>query len=183
MSASLDIAANRTAPKWTRKELAGRALWGLMQPLFRWSPRTCRGWRRFLLRLYGAKIGKQVHIEPTVIIAVPWKLEIGDWSAVGQGAILYSLGKITIGHSATVSQFAHLCAGSHDHRDPALPLLKLPIVIGDQAWICADAFIGPNVNVGEGAIVGARAVAIKDVPPWKIVVGNPAQIIKDRKLR
>ena len=80
----------------------------------------------------------------------------------------------------TISQRAHLCAGTHDHTDPALPLLKTPIIVGDQAWICADSFVGPGVSIGEGAVVGARAVAVKNVDPWLVVVGNPARPVSKR---
>lgn len=180
MPEKIDIASNRAARKWSKKELVGRLLWSLVQPLFRFSPRQFRVWRRFLLRVFGARIGCQAHIDPSVVIAIPWNLEVGNWSAIGQGAVIYSLGKIRIGEAATISQFAHLCAGTHDYRDPALPLIKPPIVIGDKAWVCADAFIGPNVTVGEGAIAAACSVVIKDVAPWTIVGGNPARFIKER---
>jgi putative colanic acid biosynthesis acetyltransferase WcaF len=59
--------------------------------------------------------------------------------------------------------------------------MRPSIVIGEQAWICADALVGPGVTVGEGAIVGAGAVVMKDVSPWMIVAGNPAQEIKRRE--
>jgi putative colanic acid biosynthesis acetyltransferase WcaF len=101
---------------------------------------------------------------------------------VGDRAILYSLGEIAIHRGATVSQYAHLCAGSHDYRDPLLPLTKPPIVIGAGAWICADAFIGPGVVVGEMAVVGARAVAMRHVPAHAVVVGNPAEQVSTRLL-
>ncbi|EMI21863.1 transferase hexapeptide repeat protein [Rhodopirellula maiorica SM1] len=116
-------------------------------------------------------------------ITFPWLLEIGDDTAIGERARIYNLGKITIGARVTVSQGSHLCAGSHDYRSPTMDLQKLPITIADDAWICADAFIGPAVNIGNGAIVGARAVAMKNVPAWTIVVGNPATHIKKRSLR
>ncbi len=178
--ARVDVEANRRAAKWSRRELAGRALWALSRPLFALSPRPLWGWRRFLLRLFGAKVGRDVHIYPTVRIAVPWTLSIGAQSAVGDRAILYDLGPLTIGERVTISQHAHLCGGTHDHRDPAFPLVKSPIVIGDDAWICADAFVGPGVTVGEKAIVAARAVAVRDVPAGSIVGGNPARVISAR---
>ena len=109
-------------------------------------------------------------------------LKIGDWSAIGEEALIYNLGSVTIGSMVTVSQRAHLCAGTHDYTQAALPLLKPPIVIRDQVWICADAFIGPGVTVGEGAVVGARSVAVKDVPAWTVVAGNPAREIKKREI-
>jgi putative colanic acid biosynthesis acetyltransferase WcaF len=176
----LDIAANRARRKWTRKEQAGRLLWALAHPLFAWSPRPLWGWRRALLRLFGARIGREVHVYPSVRVAVPWNLKIGDQSAVGDRAILYSLGPITLGERVTVSQGAHLCAGSHDHRDPAMPLLKLPIVVEREAWVCADAFIGPGVKVGARTIVGARCVVMHDVAPGAIMIGNPARLLRWR---
>ena len=181
--APLDVAANRTSRKYSGGELAGRVAWTLASLLFRWSPRPCHAGRRLLLRCFGAKIGRHVHIYPTVRIQHPWLLEVGDYAAVGEEARIYNLGSITIGPRATISQYAHLCAGSHDYASPDMRLLKLPITIGADAWICADAFIGPGVTVGDGAVVGARAAAFNDVLPWTIVGGNPAKYIKQRQIR
>jgi putative colanic acid biosynthesis acetyltransferase WcaF len=108
---------------------------------------------------------------------------VGEWSAIGEHALIYNLGFVEIGSYATVSQGAHLCAGTHDYTDPAMKLLKPPILIGDEAWICADAFVGPGITVGEGAVAGARAVVVKDVAPWQIVAGNPARVIGQREMR
>lgn len=173
----MDVDQNRAARKWTQKELAGRVLWAAFQPLFRLSPRLLWGWRRFLLRLFGAKIGRNVHIYPSVRVFIPWNLEICDWSSVGFDVLIYNLGPVRIGEKVTVSQRVHLCAGSHDFRDPTMPLTKPPIEIGDECWICADAFVGPGVRVGAKTIVGARAVATKDLAAGIIVVGNPARQI------
>jgi putative colanic acid biosynthesis acetyltransferase WcaF len=113
---------------------------------------------------------------------IPWNISIDAETAVGDRVILYALGPICIGRQATVSQGAHLCAGTHDHRRLDMPLVKRPISIGDGAWICADAFVGPGVSVGDYAIVGARAVVMKNVPMAKIVVGNPARILREREI-
>jgi putative colanic acid biosynthesis acetyltransferase WcaF len=180
---ALDVAANRNAEKYTRKEQVMRVLWAFVVPFFQFSPRICFGWRSFLLRLFGAKVGCETHIYNSATIFMPWNFEIGDQSSVGEHAYIYNLGRITIGNRTTISQRAHLCAGTHDFTDPALPLLKPPIVIKDQAWVCADAFVGPGVTVGEGAIVGARAVATKDVEPWDIVAGNPARVVRKRIMK
>jgi putative colanic acid biosynthesis acetyltransferase WcaF len=112
------------------------------------------------LRCFGATIGAQVNIYPSTWIYFPWKLKVGDWSAIGEEACIYNLGQVTIGDKVTISHRAQLCAGTHDYTEADLPLLRPPIEICDQAWICADAFVGPGVVVGEGAIVGARAVAM-----------------------
>lgn len=173
----LDVAANRTAMKWTRREQLGRVFWAVAAPLFRFSPRPLWGLRRAILRLFGAQVGSDVHVYPTVRITIPWNLTLQDGCAVGNHAILYALGPIKIGERATVSQYAHLCAGSHEWREPAMPLLKPPITIGDDVWICADAFIGPGVSIERRSIIGARAVITKDVSANSIMAGNPARLI------
>jgi putative colanic acid biosynthesis acetyltransferase WcaF len=170
------------APPWTKRELAGRLLWACVAPIFRFSPRLMWGWRRCMLRAFGANIGPGVRIHPSVRIMIPWNLTIGARGVIGDRAILYALGPISIGANAMVSQNAHLCAGTHDYRCDGMPLLKLPIEIGCGAWVCADAFIGPGVCVGEYAIVGARAVAVRDVPAATVVVGNPAIAVRKREL-
>jgi putative colanic acid biosynthesis acetyltransferase WcaF len=182
LTQSLDIESNRETRKYSRKEALLRIAWGIILPIFRFSPRPLFGWRSFLLRLFGAKVGHDVHIYNSATIYMPWNLEIGAWSSIGEHAYIYNLGKITIGRKTTISHRAHLCAGTHDYENPSLPLLKPPIVVGDQAWICTDAFIGPGVTIGAGAVVGARAVVVKDVEPWTVVGGNPAEFIKKRIL-
>jgi len=151
---TLNIEKNRKGQKYPLSVQLMRVAWGFGRMLFRMIPRPFYGPRRFILQCFGARLGRQVNIANTATIYFPWNLEVGDWSSIGERAMIYNLGKITIGKQATISQGAHLCAGSHDYRDPAMPLLTLPITIGDQAWICADAFIGPNVVVGEAAVVG-----------------------------
>jgi putative colanic acid biosynthesis acetyltransferase WcaF len=174
----LNAVANRAAPKWRARELAGRLLWECLRtPLFAWSPRSLWVWRRMVLRVFGARIGAEVHIHPTAKIQIPWNLEIDDFAAIGDAAILYNLGLISIGAGATISQYAHLCAGSHDFRNPAMPLLKPPIHVEPGVWVCADAFIGPGVRVKRGAIVGARAVVMRDVDENTVVAGNPARVV------
>ena len=178
----LKIAACRRARPYGRAEYAGRVLWTLALPLFRFSPRPFFGWRRFVLRLFGARIGNGAHVYPSARVYLPWNLTLGAEASIGEWALIYNLGPVTIGDRATISHRAHLCAGTHDYLDPALPLLRLPIVIGPQAWVCADAFIGPGVTVGEGAVIGAAAVVTRDVEAWSVVGGNPARLIKRRIL-
>ncbi len=179
----LDIEKNRAGRKYPLRVQLMRMAWAAGRILFQIIPRPFYAPRRVLLRGFGAKVGKKVNIANTATIYFPWNLEIGDWSAIGEHAYIYNLGQITIGEKATISQRAHLCAGSHDYADPALPLLTPPISIGTQAWVCADAFVGPGVEIGEGAVVGARAVAVKNVEPWAVVAGNPARVVKKRELK
>lgn len=183
MTRKLDIAGARRARPYSRSEYLGRILWTLAWPLFRASPRILYGWRAWLLRRFGARVGARVHISPSAHIPIPWNLSIGDDSSIGEHAWVYDLGPVRIGARTTVSHRAHLCAGTHDHRDPALPLLRVPIEIGDDAWVCADALVGPGVTVGDGAIVAAGAVAMRDVADWTVVAGNPARVVNRREIR
>ena len=176
------IEQNRSATKYSTAEQVRRILWMVGIVLFRWSPRPCFGFRRWLLKLFGAKVGLNVHVYPSSHIYFPWNLEIGDWSSIGEWALIYNLGKVTIGEQVTVSQRVHVCAGTHDYRDPAMTLLKPPVNIEDASWICADAFVGPGVTVGKGAVVGACAVVVRAVQPWSVVAGNPAKFIKQRSI-
>lgn len=182
-STQVDVDTCRRARPYRIREYIGRGLWSLTLPLFRFSPRPFFGWRRALLRLFGAKVGRLAHVYPSAHIYLPWNLTLGDQSSIGEWALIYNLGPVTIGDRAAISHRAHLCAGTHDYRDPTLPLLRLPIEIGSQAWVCADAFIGPGCRVGEGAVVGAAAVVVSDVAPWQIVAGNPARVIRARVFR
>ena len=179
----LDIKQNRNSQKYTKDEIFRRIFWMMCQPLFRLSPRPFFGWRSWILRLFGASVGSNVHIYNSAMIYMPWNLKIDDWSAIGEDTYIYNLGMITIGKRVTISHRVHLCAGTHDYTLPELPLLKPPIQINDQAWICADAFVGPGMIVGEGAVIGACCVVFKDVEPWSVVVGNPAKPIKKRKMK
>ena len=157
-----------------------RSLWALAQPLWRHSPRWCWGWRRFLIRLFGARIGPGVRIYPAALIQQPWNLTIGPRCTIAWNVTLYCLGCVSVGADVVISQGAHLCAGDHAIRDPEFSLLKRPINVGNGAWIAADAFIGPSVTIGERAVVGARAVVMRDVPTGVVVVGNPARVVGPR---
>ena len=179
----LDSETNRNSKKYPLKIQVLRVLWGVVYPMFRFSPRIFFGWRNFLLRLFGAQVGPNVHIYNTATIYMPWNLRISQWSAIGEHAYIYNIGEVVIGRNATISQRAHLCTGTHDYLDPTLPLQTRKITIEDQAWVCTDAYIGPGTTVGEGAVTGARAVVVQDVPAWTVVAGNPAKYIKQRELK
>ena len=179
----LNIAENRNHLNYSKWIYVKRILWTFGKFFFRNSPRIAFGYRNTILRLFGAKIGKHVRIYSSTVIWFPWNLEIGDWSAIGEETLIYNLGKVTIGVKATVSHRVHVCAGTHDYTDPALPLLRPEIRIGNQTWICANTFIGPDIEIGEGAVIGAGTVMVKDAEPWGVYAGNPAKYIKKRILK
>lgn len=162
----------------------GRTIWNIVWLLlYRPSPRFLHGWRRFLLRQFGAIVGKNVHPYPTARIWAPWNLEMGDHSCLGDHIDCYCVDKIRIGSHSTISQYSYLCTASHDYTDPSMPLTTAPIVIGEGVWIAADVFVGPGVAIGDGAVIGARSSVYKNVEPLTVVAGNPAMFIKKRELR
>jgi putative colanic acid biosynthesis acetyltransferase WcaF len=168
---------------YARSEYVRRLAWNLVQAsLFRIPLPRAYAWRRMLLKLFGARLGKAAAIGATTRIMHPWLLTMGDWSNIAGGTIVYNLGTVTIGDHTVISQDAYLCAGTHDYTQPTLPLLREPITIGSGVWIAAGAFIGPGVTIGDNSVVGARAVAMKDVPSGVVVAGNPARVIRQREM-
>lgn len=159
-------------------------LWWIVQAtLFGLSPQFLFGWRRFLLRIFGARVGRGVLIRPTARITYPWKVAIGDWSWIGDEVVLYSLGEIAIGSNTVISQRSYLCAASHDHGDPAFGIVSGPIVIGDEAWLATDVFVAPNARIGQGTVVGARSSVFGALPAFTHCRGNPARGIRPRPRR
>jgi putative colanic acid biosynthesis acetyltransferase WcaF len=168
---------------FTRSEKIRRLAWNIVQAtVFRFSPRRADNWRAMLLRLFGAKVGKVKLLRSTVRIEVPWNITIGDGAQIGDRVYLYSLGPITIGEHAVVSQFSHICAGTHDYERSDFPLLRVPVTIGARCWIAAETFVGPGVTIGDGVVVGARASVVHDLEPWMICVGAPAKPVAPRRL-
>jgi putative colanic acid biosynthesis acetyltransferase WcaF len=156
-------------------------LWWLTDALvFRSSPQIFYGWRRLLLKLFGAKIGIGVIVRPGVKITYPWKLSIGDYSWLGDGVELYTLGQITIGKNAVVSQKSYLCTGSHDYTSLNFDIYARPIIIEDEVWLATDVFVGPGVTIGKGSVVGARSAVFKDLEGGFVYAGNPLLKIKQR---
>jgi putative colanic acid biosynthesis acetyltransferase WcaF len=165
--------------------IARRVLWGgVYILLFRpWPRRLGNGWRAYLLRLFGAKIGRNTLLSPTMKVMKPWELVIGDYSAIGDHVNFYNFCRTEIGSMTVISQGCYLCTGSHDHLDPQMPLITQPIAVGNDAWIAANVFIHPGVSIGTGAVIGACAVVTKSMPEWTICAGHPCKPIKPRILK
>ncbi|MBQ6187228.1 MAG: putative colanic acid biosynthesis acetyltransferase [Prevotella sp.] len=180
---NLDIAHYKNA--LSKKNQIIRFIWGIVWPLGTWFlPKSVgAGWKRFLLRSFGARIHKTAMIYSSARIFYPKNLVMDEYSCLASDVNCYNVATIKIGAQTTVSQGAYLCTASHDISDPKNHLITAPITIESQAWIATEAFIGMGVTIGEGAVVGARAVVTKDVEPWVVVAGNPAKLIKERVIK
>jgi putative colanic acid biosynthesis acetyltransferase WcaF len=170
---------NRTP--FSRREQVGRVLWWLGGwLLFKCSLRPMYAWRRWVLRLFGARIGAQASIQRSARIEFPWNLEMGRHSTIGEGAWVYNLAKVRIDDYATLSQRVFLCTGSHDYTRPEFDMVRQPIWIQRGAWVAADVFVGPGVTIGADAVIGVRSVVLKDMPGGMVCVGHPCVPLKPR---
>jgi putative colanic acid biosynthesis acetyltransferase WcaF len=160
-----------------------RLVWGLVWHMFfRPSPRITHGWRRALLRLFGARLGRGVHVYPSARVWAPWNLEMGDGACLADDVDCYSVARVKVGARTTVSQYSYLCTASHDHARRDMPLVTSPIVLGDDVWITADVFVGPGVTIGDGAVVLARSSVVRDLPAWMVCAGTPARPLRRREI-
>lgn len=183
METKIDLSQYHNA--LSRKNQVVRMLWTIVWGVFaRPLPRSVgSGWKRFLLRLFGAKIDATAIVYSSAKVYYPANLTMGAYACLASDVDCYNVAPVTIGANSTVSQGAYLCTASHDITDPLNPLVTKPIVIEDQAWVAAGAFVGMGVTIGQGAVVGARAAVFKDVEPWTVVGGNPAKFIKRREIK
>lgn len=168
-----------------RKNKMARLIWSAVWMLLaRPFPKSmAMGWKRMLLRMFGAKIAPTAAVYATAKVFQPWLLTMDDYACLAEGVDCYNAAPIHIGRNATVSQRAFLCTAGHDITDPHHHQTSAPIDIQDRAWVCAEAFVGQGVTVGEGAVCAARSVVVKNVEPWTVVGGNPAKELKKRTLR
>jgi putative colanic acid biosynthesis acetyltransferase WcaF len=171
------------ATPYSGGEIAVRICWAAVQStLFRWSPRPWHGFRARLLKLFGADIPEpgMVVVFPTASVVFPQKLSLAPRSMVGPNVAVYNLAQVSLRRGANVSQNCHLCAGTHDYGKWSMPLVARQIVIGENAWLGADVFVGPGVSIGDLCVVGARSVVVKDLPARTVCAGNPCRVLKDR---
>lgn len=169
-------------PSFTLRNRLFRALWIVAWAVLAgWTPPPLHGWRRGVLRAFGAKVGRGVRIYGSTRVWYPPNLVLGDHVVIGWQVNLYNQGMVTIEDYAIVSQYSHIVAGTHDIDDPHFQLQVRPIRIGRYAWVASGAFVGPGVTVGEGAVLGARGVAFRDLSAWTVYRGNPAVEIKKRR--
>lgn len=176
-----DLSSFRNPPGARGRSAIFVQLWWIVQALLvNTSPQIMYGWRLWWLRLFGAKIGKNVLIRPSVRVTYPWKVTIGDNVWIGDNAELYTLDEIRIGNDCVVSQRSYLCTGSHDARATSFDLITKPIILEDQSWVASECFVMPGVTIGRGAVVAARSLVTRSVNPGTVVAGSPAKFVGRR---
>ncbi len=169
-------------PSFSLGHRVHRAIWNLTWLIFAaWTPPPLHFWRRFLLRLFGAKIASTARIYGSTRVWYPPNLTMGNYSVIGWRTFVYSQGEVILEDFAIVSQRAHLCTGSHDIDDPYFQLITKPITIRRHAWVASDAFVGPGVTLEEGAVLGGGGVTFKSLAAWTVYGGNPARELRKRK--
>ena len=185
MSAPLDARTFGSlvgGPSFSLRHRFFRGIWNAAWLLLAsWTPPPMHGWRRFLLRLFGARIASTARIYGSSRVWYPPNLEMGEHSVIGWETFCYTQAKIVVEDFAIISQRSHICTGTHDIDDPDFQLIAKPIIIKRRAWIASDAFVGPGVTVGEGAVLGGRGVTFKSLEAWTVYGGNPARILRNRK--
>lgn len=163
------------------KRILWNVCWTLLTRPFPKS--TMMPWKRLLLRMFGAKIAPNAMVYSTVKIFMPWNFEIQEGACVASGVDIYNAAKVTIGKKAVISQRAYICTASHNIYSKNHEQIQKPITISDMSWVAAEAFVGPGVVIGEGAVLGARGCAFKNIEPWTIAGGNPAKILHKREFK
>ena len=165
----------------SKKNKLLRLIWWFFWVIFyRTTPRSMHAWRCFLLRLFGAKIGKNVHPYPSCRIWAPWNLTMGNDSCLSEHVDCYCVDKVNIGKASTISQYSFLCTATHDYTKVNMPLVISPINIGDYVWITADVFISPGSTIGNGAVILARSSVFGNISEWVVARGSPAKPFKTR---
>lgn len=159
-------------------------LWGVVQgTVFAWSPGVCRGFRRFLLQAFGARVSRTASIHNRARIECPWNLEIEDFASIGENAWVYALDRIQLGKWTCVSRGVSLITGTHDCSDPSFTLATGAITTGTGVWVAAGAMVLPGVVLGDYCVIGAGSVVTRDMPEMMVCGGNPCRPIKKRHIR
>ena len=132
---------------------------------------------KLMHELFNHQIGEKSSIRNPVTVVEPNKVKMGKNSIIMNNALLMASGGIEIGDCTMLAAHAKLISNDHDLYDRSI-LTMVPIKIGNHVWVGAGATILKGVTVGDHAIIGGGSVVTKDVPPYAVVVGNPAKVVK-----
>ncbi len=158
-----------------------QALWffaGL--PLLRSSLIPGSAFRAWLLRVFGASIGRGVTLKPGMRVKYPWHLTVGNHCWIGEDAWIDNLVAVTLDNHVVISQGAYLCTGNHDWSSATFDLKTGTIHLEDGSWVGAKALLGPNVVLGQCAVAAAGSVVSRSIPAYEIHAGNPASFVRRR---
>jgi putative colanic acid biosynthesis acetyltransferase WcaF len=175
------VHARRFSPFSLKRKILVAIWWFVQGTLFRMSLHPMHGWRRGLLRLFGAEMSLGSSVHATAKIWFPGNLVMGKHSGIGFDAVVYNLDKVTIGDHVSIAHRVHLNTGSHDYRDPEFGLLTKPISIGSGVFVGTDAYVGPGVTIGAMTVIGARSVVTSDMPAEMVCYGHPCRPVKRRE--
>jgi putative colanic acid biosynthesis acetyltransferase WcaF len=171
-------------PSFSLSHRVFRLVWQIAWlSLAAWTPPLLARWRRRVLMLFGAQLAPTANVRASARVWYPPHLSMGDHALLGPGVICYNIAPVQIGRRTVVSQRAHLCTGSHDIADRHFQLIAKRINLDDDVWIAAEAFVGPGVRAGQGAVLAARAAAFGDLAPWTVYRGNPAEAVTARSFK
>jgi putative colanic acid biosynthesis acetyltransferase WcaF len=160
-----------------------RFLWFIINALFFINPlNPLSNIKTRLLRIFGSKIGSSVVIKPRVNIKYPWRLTVGNHSWIGENVWIDNLAPVYIGSNVVVSQGAMLLTGSHDYKEEAFDLLVKDIRLEDGAWIGAKSIVCPGVVCYTHSVLSVGSVATRNLEPYTIYQGIPAEKKRDRAL-
>lgn len=172
---------NKMTENFTRNEKIKLQIWRCVDALlFKTSLKILSKWRIFLLRLFGAQIGKGCYVSPKATIYIPWNFEMGNFCSIDDYAFIKPRVKIKIGDYVSISTFVHIIPGGHNVRTRGFESDLAPIVIGNGAFIGSDSYISKGVNIGQMAVIGARSTVLKDIPENCIAFGSPCQVKSER---
>jgi putative colanic acid biosynthesis acetyltransferase WcaF len=159
-----------------------RMLWYCANNLLLKSGMPGSGWRRALLKLFGATVGKSVVLKPHINIKYPWRLKIGAYSWIGEDVWIDNLGEVSIGSHCCLSQGAMLLCGNHHYGKTTFDLMVGDITLEDGVWIGAKSVVCPGVVCKSHAVLSVGSIATSDLQAYAIYAGNPAKLVRERKI-
>jgi len=161
-----------------------RFFWYFFNVVFLLNPLNPFSWlKKFVLRLFGAKIGKGTLIKPRVNVKYPWNLIVGNNVWIGEHVWIDNLAKVSIGDNVCISQGAMLLCGNHNYKKVSFDLIVKPIVLEEGVWVGAKAIVCPGVMIRSHALLTVNSVATGNLDAYSVCQGNPAVKIKDRVIR
>ena len=137
-------------------------------------------WRKFILIIFGAKIGRGGKIKNNIKISEPWNLSIGDHCWIGENVWIDNLALVKIGNRVCISQGVYLCTGNHNYKKDLFNLILKKIVIEDDCWIAAKSIIAPGSILKRGSVACLGSVVSGILQKDGIYKGNPAKLLKSK---